>query len=232
MKQLLILSIGVLSAVVVYAQNENNTPSGREPRFSAGVHLGTQGFGVNAAYQLHHRWMAGLATSYAPYGYTATRSLGKNKYDIKMKEQVGNVQAFIGWKPFADPRSGRFLNRLYLNGGLAVFYKQEARATATPKDDYQYGDIIIRKEDLGNVDAVVKWKKVAPYGGLALRGLALGRRFGFNADLGTYYLSKPEVHMTADKLLSENASQEAAVQKNLENYRWLPVLQVGVAYNF
>jgi len=216
MKQLLILSFSVLSAVMVYAQNENDTPSGREPRFSAGVHIGTQGFGVSAAYQLHHRWMAGLATSYAPYGYTATRTLGKNKYDVKMKEQLGNVQALIGWKPFANARSGRFLNTLYINGGVAVFYKQEASATATPREDYQYGDIIIKKEDLGKVDAQVKWKNIAPYGGLALRGLSLGRRFGFNADLGTYYLSKPEVHMTADNLLSENAAQEAAVQKNLD----------------
>ncbi|WP_157557847.1 hypothetical protein [Niabella aurantiaca] len=232
MKRLLILSFSILSAVMVYAQHGNDASSHEGRRFSAGIHVGTQGFGINAGYQLHHRWVAVLATSYAPYGYTATRTLGKNAYDIKMKEQLGNVQALIGWKPFSGVHTGRFLQRLYIQGGVAAFYKEEANATAKPKEDYQYGDIIIKKEDLGKVNAQVTWNKIAPYGGLALRGLELGGRFAFNADLGTYYLSKPQVHMTANNLLSENVSQEAAVQKNLSDYRWLPVLQVGVAYHF
>ncbi|WP_300599187.1 hypothetical protein [Niabella sp.] len=232
MKRLLILSFTILSAAMGYAQKGNDAASGDGSRFSTGIHVGTQGFGVHANYQIHPRWLAGLATSYAPYGYTATRTLGKNAYNVKMKEALGNVQALIGWKPFAGEHSGRFLRKLYINGGVAVFYKQEANATATPRDDYHYGDIIIKKEDLGKVTAAVKWEKVAPYAGLALRDVRLGGRIAFNADLGTYYLSKPEVHMTADNLLSENTTQEAAVQKNLENYRWLPVLQVGVAYKF
>lgn len=232
MKQLLLLSFSLLSAAMISAQNGNGAASAREQRFSTGIHIGTQGFGVHVGYQLHHRWLAGLAASYAPYGYTATRTLGKNAYDVKMKEQLGNVQALIGWRPFAGEHAGRFLHKLYINGGAAVFYKQEANATATPKNDYQYGDILIKKEDLGKVNAAVRWKKVAPYAGLALRGLSLGGNVIFNADLGTYYLSKPEVHITADNLLSENTSQEAAVQKNLDNYRWLPVLQAGVAYKF
>ncbi|MCF3112111.1 hypothetical protein LL912_25210 [Niabella sp. CC-SYL272] len=232
MKQLLIFSFSMLSTVMIYAQNRNDAASGKERRFSAGIHAGTQGVGVDAGYQLHRRWMAGLAVSYAPYGYTATRTLGKNAYDIKMKERLGNVQALIGWKPFAGEQAGRFLHQLYIIGGGAVFYKQEANATATPKNDYHYGDIIIKKEDLGTVKAAVQWKKIAPYGGFALRNLKLGGRVVFNADLGTFYLSKPVVDITADNLLSENTSQEVAVQKNLDDYRWLPVLQVGVGYKF
>ncbi len=205
---------------------------GAPSRVTAGVHLGTQGFGVNATYQLHQRWMLNLATSYAPYGYTTTRTLGKNDYDVRMKEKMGNVQLTAGWKPFGESHTSGLANALYINGGLAAFYQMEANATATPNNDYQFGDIIIKKEDLGQVRGDVSWKKVAPYGGLGLRGLSLGKQIVFNADLGTYYLSKPEVHLTADKLLSENTSQEATVQKNLEKYRWLPVLQVGISYKF
>ncbi|SDC43903.1 hypothetical protein [Niabella drilacis] len=232
MKRLSILSFFILGVIVAQAQKESGAGAGNELRFSAGIHAGTQGFGMNAGYQVHRRWIIGLAASHAPYGYTTTRTLGKNEYNIKMKEKLSNIQAIAGWSPFGGVHSGGLWSRLYLDAGVAAFYNMEANATATPKNDYQYGDLIIKKEDLGKVDAHVQWKKIAPYAGLALHGLGLGNRFVFNANLGTYYLSKPEVHITADNLLSENTSQEGTAQKNLENYRWLPVVQAGVAYKF
>ena len=219
---------------LVRAQRSNSyTSTGNsDTPFSLGVHVGTQGFGINAGYELGPKIAFRLASSFAPYGVNRTRNWGNQQYTVDMKAKFYNGQALVEYRPFNVADNSSFLQELTFAGGFGYFFKSEANATATPKDDYRYGDVVIPKEDLGNVKAHVKWKGFAPYLGLGLREIDLANNFVLNVDLGTYYLSSPDVNITADKMLSQNVSNEETIKQNLKNYRWLPVIQVGISYRF
>lgn len=200
--------------------------------YTLGVHLGSQGFGIDAAYETSELFAIRIGSSFAPYGLNKTRNWGNQQYTVDMDAKFYNAQAVAEYKPFRISSTSSFMQKLAVVGGFAYFFKSEADATAAPKDDYHYGDVVIPKDDLGTVKSHIKWKGFAPYLGAGIRSFDLGGRFGLNVDLGTYYLSSPDVTITADKMLSENSSNQQTVQENMKNYRWLPVLQVGVSYRF
>jgi len=233
-KQILLLCFIIAYGSLAIAQRNNsytNTETDQTP-FSIGVHVGSQGFGLNAAYETSEVFAIRIASSFAPYGLNKTRNWGNQEYTVDMDAKFYNAQAVAEYKPFKRTSSSRFVQKLAVVGGFAYFFKSEADATAAPKNDYHYGDVVIPKEDLGTVKSHIKWNGFAPYLGAGIRSFELGGNFGLNVDLGTYYLSSPDVTITADKMLSENTSNQETVQENMKNYRWLPVLQVGLSYRF
>jgi len=233
-KQLLLLVLIIAYGSLAKAQRSDsytNTGTGNSS-YTLGVHVGSQGFGLNVAYDISDVFAVRVASSFAPYGLNKTRDWGNQQYTVDMDAKFYNAQAVAEYKPFAITSNSSFVKKLALVGGFAYFFKSEADATATPKDDYHYGEVVIPKEDLGSVKSNIKWKGFAPYLGAGIRSFHLGGSFGLNVDLGTYYLSSPDVTITADKMLSENTANEQTVQENMKSYRWLPVLQVGLSYRF
>lgn len=205
--------------------------------YSLGVHLGSQGFGINAAYSTSEVFSLRLAGSIAPLGLSKIRSWDNNKYDMDMKGRFFNTSLMMEVKPFRRSSNSLFMRELAVIGGAAYFFKAETDATALPKGDYHYGDIVIPNSDVGKFKAHIKWKPWAPYLGVGIRNIYLGNCFkrgylGLNIDIGSYYMSAPDVKVTADKLLSENTDNEWIIERNMKSYRWLPVVQIGISYGF
>lgn len=199
---------------------------------SLGIHAGSQGFGINGAYSFVPKLAVRLSASYAPYGFADVRTWGGTEYKLDMKSKFGNALLQLEYAPFNSPTSGRFLQKLVVAAGGAYFFQAEATAKGVPTNDYVLGDLVIDKEDIGSIDVKSKWKSVAPYAGLGLRRLSVGKALALNIDLGSHYLSAPDVTLTGDKLLSNNEANEAILANNLKNYRWLPVVQLGLSYHF
>lgn len=225
---LLICALSLRAQQVLDYYGNNNAVS----PISLGVHLGTQGFGLNIAYKQNDLFAYRLSISDAPLGFTNTRSWGSQQYDLHMNAKYVNLAAQFEYRPFNTQDHTDFTRKLVAVGGVAYFFKAQADVKATPKNDYKYGDIIIDKNDLGHVYGKAKWKSVAPYLGVGLRELKVSSRLFVNVDLGTYYLSSPDVTITGDKLLDGNNSNQKTVQQNLKNYHWLPVIQGGLSYRF
>lgn len=197
-----------------------------------GLHAGSQGFGANAAWLFKEQFNLRLSGSYAPLGLTQTRSWGRTNYNMDMQARFGNIQAQLDFKPFKIDSTGKagFLQKLAVSVGAGYFFKSEARAIVTPTNAYTYGEIAIQPSEIGTVTTRSDWSNFSPYAGLGLRNMKVSQRIGFNLDVGTYFLSSPKVSVDADKLLAANTSQQATLQNNLKDYRWLPVLQLGLAY--
>ena len=199
---------------------------------SVGIHAGTQGFGLHLSQALSPQFGLRLSGSYAPYNFSRARTWGGNHYDLEMKSRFSNLLLQAEYRPFNQEGKKDFASKLAITVGGAFFFQSEANATGVPTDDYVLGDLIIDREDIGTLDVKSEWKSVAPYAGLALRELRLGSALSLNIDLGSHYLSAPKVSLTGDKLLSGNEANEAILENNLKNYRWLPVLQLGLSYSF
>lgn len=238
MRKLLLLAFASCLLQVARAQeSEGQTMSSsinQEAAYDWGVHFGSQGFGLNIAHAFGQQFGLRLSGSYAPYGFSEARSWASTNYNLDVDMRFGNIQLQGEFKPFRLGENGKnaFWHKLAITAGGAYFMRQEGRATATPTNPYQYGDIAIQPENMGTVNVKSTWNEWAPYAGLGLRNMRLGGQLGLNLDLGTYYLSSPKVSMTADKLLASNTSNAPTIENNLKNYRWLPVLQLGLAYQF
>ena len=228
--------LGVVTAV---AQRSNSYKNVEDllVGYSVGAHLGSQGFGVNAGYGLSNVFALRLAGSVAPRGFSKISSWGNHDFDMDMKGQYYNASLTLEVKPFRRAGNTGFIRKLAIVGGAAYFFKAEAEAVALPQRDYHYGDIVIPKEDLGKVNVHIGWKPWAPYLGVGYRNVDLGSSFKgghleLNFDIGAYYMSSPIVQAEADKLMSGNTANAWIIARNMMNYRWLPVVQIGIGYRF
>lgn len=227
MRKLLILPLALLLANAVVAQSQDDAASGK---LALGIQGGTQGLGINGAYAFTNKLGLRLSTNIAAFGYTDARSWNSKEYDLDMKSKFSNAMLQAEYRPFNTVNESRFLQKLAVTAGAAYFFKSEADATGIPAEDFKFGELTINKEDIGTIKANTKWKSLAPYAGLALREMKLKSKLFLNADLGSHYLSSPEVTLTADKQLSGNEANQPVLENNLKNYRWLPVLQLGLSY--
>jgi len=120
-----------------------------------------------------------------------------------------------------------------ITAGL-FFNLNEIDAIITPVDQNVGGDIYT-SEDLGTIDANIKFNPIAPYIGLGFGNPTYGTSgFGFTFDIGTMYQGGSIVVLTAEGLLEPSASedQEKLIEDNLSWFEWYPVVSLGISYKF
>jgi len=217
----------LLFATTMVAQNQDDASA---QKFALGIQGGTQGLGINGAYAFTNQLGLRLSTNMASFGMSDVRSWNSNEYNLDMKSKFSNAMLQAEYRPFNFANESRFLQKLAVTAGAAYFFKSKANATGTPSNNYALGDLTINKEDIGTIQTETKWKSFAPYAGLGLRQMKIKNKLSLNADLGSHYLSSPDVTLTGDKQLSGNESNQAILQNNLSSYRWLPVVQLGLSY--
>ncbi|NGM67264.1 hypothetical protein [Sphingobacterium sp. SGR-19] len=230
-----LLTLGVLSGAQAGEQRDSIPESafshGYPYPFALGVHMGTTGVGLHLYQPLGPKFGLRVGASYMPlntqiggtYNNYATRS------DVKAKS--GNVSLTLGWTPFAQ--GSGFFRSFNVQAGGAYFYKLDGELTTRLRDPYKFGEINVHPDHVGTITTDVEWKKtVNPYAGIGWSNIVIDSRFSMHIDLGCYYLSKPSVSIHATGLLEENVSNAATIERNIENYRYLPRLEFGFSYRF
>ncbi|HZF07673.1 MAG TPA: hypothetical protein VFE33_02680 [Thermoanaerobaculia bacterium] len=189
-----------------------------------------------------------LTQSFSPYlegrlglhagSLSQTRKVADVTYEATAKARTGT--AFLDWHPTA----GGFR----LSGGL-VYNDSRVDGTglAPPGGVFVIGGVPIPVSQLGHLEGRVDFNKAAPYLGLGWGGpLAARGHLSFSFDLGVFYQGAPKVTLTpvlapgsplndpvARQLLNLAViEEERRAEKDLENYKYYPVLQVGLAYRF
>lgn len=218
----LAIAIGGLSTSA-FAQYPSKT--------TLGVNIGTQGVGVEGKTAIGGQFSARLGVDVIPINsMTSTQYLGGNQTSIDLKPRFSNVHLLADWMPFHystdKPLSGNFR----VSAGVAYFIKSQGSADIMLTQDYQYGDIVIPKADIGTVTASAKWSHVAPYAGVGLDNIPVATNFFIGFDLGAYYFSAPSASIVGTNFLADNSSNQPILQHNLKSYRFLPVFQVN--FNF
>jgi hypothetical protein len=190
---------------------------------------GTQGGGLDVKYSPIPDYGVRAGFSILPvntsFNFTAqSRSSGA---DVKVNFQ--NAHLMFDWHPFNHPGGyGKFI----LTAGGGYFWKNSGTAVITSTGSYNYGDIVVTPQNAGHLNGTVTWRRVAPYGGIGFESAVPQTRFNIGFALGTYYLGSPKTNLTGTSLVSVSDANQAQFQKNLENYRFLPVVQLNLNYSF
>lgn len=156
-------------------------------------------------------------------------SSGGVAYNGKLK--LGSAELFTDWHPF----EGAFR----LTGGF-VLNNNKFELTGVPNaGSYSIDGVDYPASTVGQINAKVSFNAVAPYLGFGWnQGAPDQEGFHFTSDFGVMYQGSPKVSVTASGAAG-NPSLAAGVQaaqdelrQSLRNYKFYPVVQVGIAYRF
>jgi hypothetical protein len=244
MKNIITSLITMLLCITAYAQQNaaENVASLQKPKnkqinpgelpkpatqfispISVQVLMGSQGIGADLKYGFSPKLSGRFGFGIIPV--TANNLFGFSAFPVEdqLSAKFSNLHLLADYAPFK--------NKSYrLVGGAAYLIKGNANVIITPSGSYQFGSQTVTRDQIGSLTADVSWKGVAPYLGIALFKSFPNRLFNMNIDVGTYYLASPGTSFTGTKLLSDNNSQAAQFNQNMQGYRWLPVLQLN--FNF
>lgn len=234
MLSLLILAGCSMVATRVAAQEapveDTKREAATESIFKTAVDLnvGTQGLGLEFKMPVLPRVNVRAGGNFLLLKMNQNRVFGSEPARMKMETNFHNVHALADVQPFAG--AGNIFRKFIVTAGAAYFMQAEGSFTFKPTDVYYYGDIRFEPEEVGQVDADVNWNKIAPYLGAGFTDLFFDNKFRMNIGVGVYHFNSPEVKMTGTDMVADNAANQATLQRNLKDYRWLPALQIGLSY--
>jgi len=158
----------------------------------------------------------------------------------------------VTYKPDLDLRAGALLldwhpfsGTFRLTGGLVANGNQlKVKGEPTAGSTYTVNGVTYTSAQIGSLDGKVDFSSTAPYLGVGW-GNALDKagHFTFLADIGVMFQGSPKVKLNASCGSAVSASQcaqiagnVAAEEKKLEDevsdYKYWPVLSLGVGYRF
>ncbi len=190
---------------------------------SVQVLVGSQGLGADVKYGILPKLSGRAGFGIIPVTVNGVFGFSSFSTENQMSARFSNIHLLADYSPFNS-------SRFRLVGGAAYLVKGNASVLITPTGSYQFGNSTVNSSQVGVLQASVDWKGVAPYLGVSLFRAFPNKFFNTNLDIGTYYLSSPGTSLTGTKMLSDNSSQEPQFNKNMQSYRWMPVVQLN--FNF
>lgn len=154
---------------------------------------------------------------------------------MNMKAKIGSliVGAGYDWFPFVTSGArSPFLKLLKVIGGVWYVDKPDYYFDAGLQDALTWGDLTFSPEELGSVATNIKTNKVQPYLGLGYDEFYRGERLSFSINGGFLYHGKPQVTMVGTNMLKPTEENAARFEQNLSSYKFTPLLQLLLQYNF
>jgi len=172
--------------------------------------------------------------------------LGYTAFDYKVKDvessdlsfdgtaELGGLQALLDWYPFG----GSFR--------VSAGFMENAKLTATAKplaDTYTFDGVTYTTADIGEARGKAEFGSVAPYLGLGFgRALSRDGRFAFTADLGVAFTGAADVQLNVTctaaaaalctQIQGDVAAEQAELQADADDFKYWPVLSLGLSYRF
>ena len=204
--------------------------------FAVGLRAGTAGYGPELSVGLSRQVVTRLAGGFL--GYDTTYDETGVRYDGEL--ELRNALLTLDWHPggggFRVSVGGAWNdNQLVVTAPLRELVREE-RPEILP---------LLPAGDLGRAHGTAAGDSFAPYAGLGWGTPSGDGGWGFSFDVGAMYHGEPEVDLRADlapgltlpplgrQALDLLAAQEAAeLEAELADYRYLPVLALGLTYRF
>jgi len=197
---------------------------------SLGVRAGTLGLGLEFSYPISQR--IGVRLNADSYKYTRNFNDSDIAYDAKATLKTGSV--LFDWYPFA--------NNFRISAG-PMYNGNKLGLTGKPTGGtYTIDGTTYQASDVGTLNGDVAFKKYVPYAGIGY-GRPVGSGFSLTFDFGVVFQQSPQATLTATcgptatpvvcaQLQSDVASQQQTANDDLKNFRYYPVITLGLAYTF
>jgi len=198
------------------------------------VNGGTTGFGLGLATGSNN--LTGRL-SYDTWSRTFTQSDSNGNYNVDLKLQ--NIAALVDWYPFG----GAFRTTL----GLVANGNKATLSATSVNGQYTFNGQTYTASDVGSYSGEMKFNSTAPYLGIGWGNpVAKAKTWGFVSDIGVLFQGSPKVTSTATctasfeanfptecaQMKSDVAAGATQLESDLKNYKYYPVISIGLSYHF
>ncbi len=229
------LILRLMTLLLILASSEGYS------QISARAQLSDVGAGVELGYREQSKW--GLRIGYLlgdlDVDFDAEDSNGFEGDELEYESDVEleNTYLLVDWHPWN--RYFRLSGGFFLNNSHAkIVTRCNAQALIPGTATCEFGDSRFSDAILGEVTTKVDFDQFAPY-----LGVGWGHRpaagFAFNVDLGVVHLGSANVRMSSDGSCNSNAAcqselrkEESEIEDELDDYRLLPYISLGLSYLF
>lgn len=195
--------------------------------------VSTIGFGLHASIPLKDAaWNARFGVN--ALSQSIEESTDDVNYDFKLK--VAMVDALVDYFPM----NGGFR----VTGGI-VYNGNKFEASGRPNGNgtYTFNDNTYPASSVGSVNADVTFNKVAPYLGIGWgNAVAADKGWGFSSDVGVVFQGKPKSALSnsgctagaavCNRLATDIQAENRSLQAEMDDFKLLPVVRIGVSYKF
>jgi hypothetical protein len=209
-------------------------------QLSIATHAASAGLGIELGYRTPAFGVrGGNLSGNLNFDFKAEDTDGIEGDELRYDSDISlrNIYLLTDWHPYA----GRFR----LSAGLLFNYSDaqivtrcEATSPLPGTASCEFGDSRFSPAVLGEIHTDIDFEPVAPYLGLGWAHKP-NQQLSFTADLGVAYLGSANVkmHSTGTCNDSETCRQEIEreadeVKSELEDFKLLPVIRVGIGYSF
>ncbi|HKW36344.1 MAG TPA: hypothetical protein VJO54_00875 [Burkholderiales bacterium] len=186
---------------------------------SIGVRAGTLGLGLELSYPISQR--IGVRLNADSYKYSKGYTQDGIDYDGKATLKTGSL--LLDFYPFA--------NNFRISAG--PMYNGNKLGLSTPTTSLTVNGNPYQASLDGHVD----FKKYVPYAGIGY-GRPIGTGLSLTFDLGVVFQGTPKATLTGTctgacaGFQNDVAAQEASLNDSIKDFRYYPVVTLGLAYTF
>ena len=192
--------------------------------------VGLLGYGAELSAPISESWNGRVGLN----RFTRSMSTTESDVDYDAKFKLQTFSALADWHPF----QGGFrmsLGLMYNQNQFDMVGKPTAGST------YEFDGVEYTAAEVGTLKGKLSFDKTAPYIGIGWgNAVAKDTSVNFSFDLGALYQGKPKLGLSAsgtacapgtacgDSLARERADAES----EMSNYKWYPVISIGLSYQF
>lgn len=200
--------------------------------FAAYGSAGTNGFGLGAGTTINENFGARLG--FNTFKINADQQDANGSYGVDLK--LMTVSGLADYYPWA----GKFR----ATAG-AVYNGNKATITAQPTGaNYTFNNVQYNSADVGSFAGDMTFNSFAPYLGIGWGNpAAKDKQWGMTMDVGVLFQGAPKVSNTVTcgplttpttcaNLRSDVAAGAAQLETDLKDFKYMPVVNVGISYRF
>lgn len=194
--------------------------------------IGSLGLGAELDLGLTDSLGARIGLNSFTYKYNANS--GTVNYDFKL--QLQTISALADWYPF----QGSFRT----SAGL-MYNNNKVNLAGLPTGvSYTINGTTYNSADVGSLQGTMSFNKVAPYLGIGWGNpAAKDKGWGMTSDIGVLFQGSPKTSLVATcgatlpapqctTLQSDAAAENTKLQSALSNFKFWPVVSVGISYQW
>lgn len=194
--------------------------------------MGTLGIGAEYVQPITEHFSLRAGLNFLNWNYDFDESDVEYEGDLKLK----TFSLLADIHPFA--------NGFRLTGGV-MYNGNKIDVTAKPSSGtYEINDVDYPAEAIDSISGEIEFDDFAPYFGIGWGADPLADSpWSFNFDLGILYQGEPDPQLTGRcsagipaaacaQFQANLSAEEKELKSDLEDYRFYPVLSLGVTYSF
>lgn len=191
--------------------------------------IGTLGYGAELNFGISDSVSARVGFNNYSYKYNANSSAVN--YDFKL--QLQTASAVVDWYPFA----GSFRSSIGL-----LYDNNKVSFGANPTGgSFIINGVTYSTAQVSSLQGTITFNKAAPYIGIGWGNpVAKDKGWGLVSDIGVLYQNTPKIDLAVTctdplicaQLQTDAMAEHTKLQNDFRNYKWWPVVSIGIFYQW